>query len=134
MSEIASHISIKRGSERSFGVVFFIFFLIIGLYPLLDGDGLRLWSLVVAFTFLMLGCLAPKALSIPNKLWFKLGTVLGAITAPILMALVYFTAVLPVGLIMRLLGKSLMGLKLDKSAKSYWLMRDKPVGTMKNQF
>ena len=103
MSEFVGHTVVEHGSERSFGIVFSMFFLIVGLYPLLDGDGLRLWSLIVAFIFLILAYLAPKALSIPNKLWFKLGMLLGAIVAPIVMALVYFVTVLPTGLIMRVL-------------------------------
>ena len=134
MSEIEGHTKIERGSERSFGIVFCVFFLFVGLYPLLDSDGPRLWSLILAFILLVLSYLAPKTLSIPNKLWFKLGWVLGLISAPILMALVYFVTVVPTGLIMRLLGKDLVRLEFDKNAESYWLKRDKPAGTMKNQF
>ncbi len=134
MSEIEGHTKVERGSERSFGIVFCIFFLFVGLYPLLDSGGPRFWSLILAFILLMLSYLAPKTLSVPNKLWFKLGWVLSLITAPILMALVYFVTVVPTGLIMRLLGKDLIGLEFDKNAKSYWLKRDKPISTMKNQF
>jgi len=134
VSEIKGHAKIERGSERSFGIVFCIFFSFVGLCPLLDSGGPRLWSLILAFILLMLSYLAPKTLSIPNKLWFKLGWVLGLIIAPILMALVYFVTVVPTGLIMKLLGKDLVGLKFDKNAKSYWLKRNKPVSTMKNQF
>jgi len=122
------------GSEKGFGVVFAIVFVLIGLYPLVHGGRVRLWALVAAFILLALAFLAPKALSVPNKLWFKLGMVLGAIIAPIVMALVYFTTVAPIGLIIRLTGKDLLREKLDKSAKSYWIERDQPVGSMKDQF
>ena len=82
----------------------------------------------------MLALLAPRALSSPNKLWFKFGLLLGSIVAPIVMALIYFVTILPTGLIMRLLGKDLLKPKLDKNAKSYWIERTEPVGSMKNQF
>ncbi len=134
MSEIEGHTKIEHGSERSFGIVFCIFFLFVGLYPLLNSGGLRFWSLILAFILLTLSYLAPKTLSIPNKLWFKLGWVLSLISTPILMALVYFVTVVPTGLIMRLLGKDLVGLEFDENVRSYWLKRDKPAGTMKNQF
>lgn len=122
------------GSEKGFGIIFAIVFSVIGLYPLLAGEGVRLWSLVVALVFFVLAYLAPKTLSVPNKLWFKLGMALGAIVAPIVMALVYIIAVTPTGLIVRLCGKDLLRQKLDKNAKSYWIERDQPVGSMKDQF
>ena len=82
----------------------------------------------------MLSYLAPKKLSVPNKLWFKLGLALGAVVAPVIMALVYFTTVVPIGLIMRLMGKDMLRQKLDKNIKSYWINRDQPMRPMKNQF
>ena len=84
--------------------------------------------------FLLLAYIAPKTLSILNKLWFKFGMLLGSIIAPIVMMLVYFVAVLPTGLIARFLSKDLLRQKLDKNAKSYWIERTKPMGSMKNQF
>ena len=134
MSEFKSHIGVKTGSERSFGVVFAIVFALIGLYPLLDGGGIRLWAIVVAVALLALAFLAPKTLSLPNRLWFRLGMALGAIVAPIVMILVYVVAVVPVGLVMRLVGKDPLRQKLDTKAKSYWIAREQPVGTMRNQF
>jgi hypothetical protein len=88
----------------------------------------------VSGIFLLLALLAPRILSSPNKLWFKFGLLLGSIVAPIVMALIYFVTILPTGLIMRLLGKDLLKPKLDKNAKSYWIERTEPVGSMKNQF
>lgn len=134
MSETESHIEHEYGSEKSFGIVFSIVFLIVALYPLIDSRGFHLWALIVSIIFLLLAFIAPKALSLPNKLWIKFGILLGSIIAPIVMAFVYFITVLPIGLIMRLLGKDLLKQKLDKNVKSYWIERTDPIGSMKNQF
>ena len=134
MSEISSHVSTEQSSEKSFGVVFSIVFLIVALYPLINSESLRIWALVVSIIFFLLAFLAPKILVLPNKLWFKFGLLIGSIVAPIVMAFVYFVTVLPTGLIMRLLGKDLLKQKLDKNAKSYWVNRSEPMGSMKNQF
>ena len=134
MSEISSHVSTEQSSPKSFGVVFSCVFLIIALYPLITSEGLRIWALVVSIIFFLLAFLAPKILVLPNKLWFKFGLLIGSIVAPIVMAFVYFVTVLPTGLIMRLLGKDLLKQKLDKNAKSYWIERKEPMGSMKNQF
>ena len=134
MTEISRHVSSEQSSEKSFGVVFSIVFLIVALYPLINSEGLRIWALVVSIIFFLLAFLAPKILVLPNKLWFKFGLLIGSIVAPIVMAFVYFVTVLPTGLIMRLLGKDLLKQKLDKNAKSYWVKRSEPMGSMKNQF
>lgn len=134
MSEYHSHVEVKHGSDRSFGVVFSLVFLVIGLLPLLSSDQPRWWSLIVAGLFLLLAWLLPSVLALPNRLWCKLGVLLGAIVAPIMMGIVYFLAVLPTGLLMRLFGKDLLKLKIDKQATSYWVKRDQPIGSMKNQF
>ena len=134
MTEISRHVSTEQSSEKSFGVVFSIVFLIVALYPLINSEGLRIWALVVSIIFFLLAFLAPKILVLPNKLWFKFGLLIGSIVAPIVMAFVYFVTVLPTGLIMRLLGKDLLKQKLDKNAKSYWIKRSEPMGSMKNQF
>jgi len=134
MSKIASHISTEQSSEKSFGVVFSIVFLIVALYPLINSAGLHIWALVVLIIFFLLAFLAPKILVLPNKLWFKFGLLIGSIVTPIFMAFVCFVTALPAGLIMRLLGKDLLKQKLDKNAKSYWVKRSEPMGSMKNQF
>ena len=134
MSEITSYIPTEKSSEKSFGVVFSIVFLIVALYPLINSESLRIWALVVSIIFFLLAFLAPKILVLPNKLWFKFGLLIGSIVAPIVMAFVYFVTVLPTGLIMRLIGKDLLKQKLDKNAKSYWVKRSEPMGSMKNQF
>ena len=134
MTEISRYVSTEQSSEKSFGVVFSIVFLIVALYPLITFADLRIWALVVSIIFFLLAFLAPKILVLPNKLWFKFGLLIGSIVAPIVMAFVYFVTVLPTGLIMRLLGKDLLKQKLDKNAKSYWVKRSEPMGSMKNQF
>ena len=135
MSEVTNNVSTEQSSEKSFGVVFSIVFLIISLLPLLiNSEGLHIWALVVSIIFFLLAFLAPKILVLPNKLWFKFGLLIGSIVAPIVMAFVYFVTVVPTGLIMRLLGKDLLKQKLDKDAKSYWIERKEPMGSMKNQF
>ena len=134
MSEKISYIQTEQSSEKSFGVVFSIVFLIVALYPLINSESLRIWALVVSIIFFLLAFLAPKILVLPNKLWFKFGLLLGSIVAPIVMAFVYFVTVLPTGLIMRLLGKDLLRQKLDENAKSYWIERKEPMGSMRNQY
>ena len=134
MSEMSSNIAIKQGSEKSFGVVFSIVFLIVSLYPLINSEGLRIWALVVSTIFFLLAFVAPQVLVLPNKLWFKFGLLLGSIIAPIVTAMVYFITVLPTGIIMRVLGKDLLKQKLDNNAKSYWIKRSEPMGSMRNQY
>jgi hypothetical protein len=135
MFDHISHIEIKKSeSEKNFGILFAFVFLLIGLYPMMGGEAVLLWPLVIALIFLLLAYLAPKMLVIPNKLWFKLGLALGTVVAPVVMALVYFTTVVPTGLIIRLMGKDLLRQKLDKDAKSYWIKRSHPISSMKDQF
>lgn len=134
MSEHHGHIEVQVGSERSFGLVFAVVFALIGLYPLIKGGDVHLWALVLALVFGALGIFAPRVLTVPNRLWFKLGMLLGAIVAPLVMILVYVLTVLPVGMCFRLLGKDPMGRKFDPAAKSYWIEREQPVGSMKDQF
>ena len=134
MSEVISHISIKSGSEKSFGLVFAILFLILAIYPLFKAENLKIWALLVSVIFFLLAFLAPKKLAIPNKLWFKFGIFLGSIVAPIVMIAVYLITVLPTGIIMRLLGKDLLRQKFDKNSNTYWMARKEKIGSMKNQF
>ena len=124
---------IKIGSNRNFGIVFFVVFLIISFYPLTsDGDIMR-WSLVISIIFLILGLINSKILTPLNRVWFKFGIFLGRMVSPIIMALIFFIVVTPIGLIMRLLRKDLLNLKYNKS-KSYWIKKNGPKSKMKNQF
>ena len=124
---------VKIGSNRSFGIVFFIFFLIIGTYPIFFQGELRIWSLIVSIIFLLLGIINSRFLTPLNLLWFKFGMLLGRIVSPIVMGLVFFLVVTPTGIIMRILNKDLLRLK-KKNTKTYWIERSSIKSDMKNQF
>ena len=124
---------IKISSNRSFGIVFFIVFLLIALYPLLKGNDLRIWSLVVSFIFLILGLINSKILTPLNRLWFKFGLLLGKFISPLIMGIIFFIVVTPIGIIMRLLKKDLLNLKYNKK-ETYWIDKSGPKSKMENQF
>ena len=124
---------VKLSSNRSFGVVFFIVFLLIGLYPLLKGNDLRIWSLIISFIFLALGLINSKILTPLNRLWFKFGLLLGRFMSPLIMGIIFFVVVTPIGIIMRLLKKDLLNLKYNKK-ETYWIDKTSPKSKMKNQF
>ena len=124
---------IKIGSNRSFGVVFFVVFLIISFYPLSNEGDLRIWSLVVSIIFLLLGLFNSKILTPLNIIWFKFGLLLGKIIAPIVMGIIFFFVVTPIGIIMRIFRKDLLNLKKNKN-NSYWIKKTGPKSIMKNQF
>ena len=112
--------NIKIGSNRSFGIVFFIVFLLIALYPLVNSEGIRMWSVILSLIFLVLGLLDSKILTPLNKIWFKFGILLGRIISPIIMGIIFFFVVTPIGLIMRILGKDLLNLRYNNN-KTYWI-------------
>ena len=124
---------IKIGSNRSFGIVFFVVFLIIAIWPLLSDGEIRLWSLTISIIFLLLGLINSKILKPLNYLWFKFGLLLGKIISPIVMGIIYFLVVTPTGLIMRLFQKNLLNLK-NKNLNTYWIEKDNKNNNMKNQF
>ena len=125
--------NIKIGSNRSFGIVFCIVFFFIALYPLTYGEEIRLWSLIISLFFLFLGLINSKILNPLNKLWFKFGIFLGKVISPIIMGIIFFFVVTPIGLIMRIFGKDVLNLKFSKN-KSYWIEKSGPKSKMKNQF
>ena len=124
---------IKISSNRSFGIVFFIVFLLVALYPLLKDNDLRIWSLVISFIFLILGLINSKILTPLNRLWFKFGLLLGKFLSPLIMGIIFFIVVTPIGIIMRLLKKDLLNLKYNKK-ETYWIDKTGPKSKMKNQF
>jgi hypothetical protein len=124
----------KVSSNRSFGLLFFIVFLIISLFPLKNGENILLWALTLSIIFLILGLLNSKLLKPLNTLWFKLGATLGSIASPIVMGVIFFFVVTPTGIIMRLLGKDILKLKMYKNVESYWIKKNEEKTTMKNQF
>ena len=123
----------KLPSNRNFGIVFFIVFLIIGLYPIINNGELRIWSLIISLLFLILGLIDSKILTPLNKVWFKFGLFLGKIVSPFIMGIIFFLVVTPIGFIMRLLGKDLLNLKYN-NLKSYLIEKDGTKSKMKNQF
>ena len=125
--------NVKISSNRSFGIVFFVVFLLLALYPLTYGGEIRIWSLILSIIFLILGLLNSKILAPLNKIWFKFGMLLGKIVSPLIMGIIFFLVVTPIGLIMRLLGKDVLNLKYNKN-KSYWIEKNGPKSKMKNQF
>ena len=124
---------VKLSSNRSFGVVFFIVFLLIGLYPILKGNDLRIWSLIISFIFLSLGLINSRILTPLNRLWFKFGLLLGKFISPIIMGIIFFIVVTPIGIIMRLFKKDLLNLKFNEK-ETYWIEKKGPKSKMKNQF
>ena len=134
MSDNKSYIEIKKSSERSFGIIFAAFFAIICFYPILQENSIKLWALLISIILFLLSFIFPKIFIIPNRLWFKLGILLGAIIAPIVMALLYLFIITPTGIIMRLLNRDLLNQKINRSKKSYWIKRKEPTNSMKNQY
>ena len=124
---------IKIGSNKSFGIVFFIVFLLIALYPLINNGDLRIWSLIIAIIFLILGLINSKVLTPLNKLWFKFGLLLGKVVSPLIMGIIFFFVVTPTAFIMRIIGKDLLNLKFNNK-KTYWIEKTGPKSKMKNQF
>ena len=124
---------IKIGSNRSFGIVFFVVFLIIGLWPLINNGDIRNWSVIISATFLVLGLLNSKVLTPLNKTWFRFGIFLGNFIAPIVMAIVYFLVVTPIGILMKIVKKDLINLKKNNN-KSYWIEKNEIKSSMRNQF
>ena len=123
----------EKSSNRSFGIIFFIVFLLISVWPIMDGQALRVWSLVISLIFLILGILNSKILTPFNLAWIKLGEILGRFIAPVVMAVIYFLIVTPIGLFMRIIGKDLLNIKFSQNS-SYWIKREKNLGPMKRQF
>ena len=125
--------TIQIGSNKSFGIVFFLVFLLISLYPLTYDGEIKIWSLIISFIFLILGLLNSKILAPLNKIWFKFGILLGKIVSPLIMGAIFFLVVTPIGIILRLMGKDVLNLKYNKN-KSYWIENSSPKSKMKNQF
>ena len=123
----------KISSNRSFGLIFFVVFLLVSIWPLFGEQSLRIWSLVVSLIFLVSGIFNSKLLTPLNLVWTKFGELLGRIISPIVMGIVYFAIITPIGLFMRLIRKDLLKTKLSYN-NSYWIKRKKNIGSMKKQF
>ena len=124
----------KKSSNKSFGILFFVVFLGLGLWPLTNDNNPNIYLIIISIIFLILGLLNSKLLSPLNSFWIKFGELLGKIIAPVVMAIIYFIILTPISLMVRLFGKDLLGLKLSKQLKTYWMKRKKDLGSMDKQF
>ena len=120
-------------NNRSFGILFFIVFLLIAIWPVINSEPIRIWSIIISTIFLILGITNSKILTPLKRGWIKLGEILGKVVAPIIMGFIYFIIITPIGILMRLFGKDLLNIKFNKN-KSYWIKREKNINTMKRQF
>ena len=123
----------KNDNNKSFGILFFIVFLIIAIWPVFTSESVRVWAIILSLIFLVLGIINSKLLTPFKKIWIKLGEILGKFIAPIVMGFIYFLIITPIGLFMRLIKKDLLSIKFHKE-KSYWIKRSKNINTMKRQF
>ena len=124
--------NIKRKDNIIFGILFFIFFLIVGLYPLISHKPIRIWFVIISLVFLIITIIKPNLFTFLNKLWIKFGILLGKIISPIVMGLVFFFVVTPIGIFIKILKKDVMGLKRGET--SYWITREDKIQSMKKQF
>lgn len=130
-------VTVQGSSDRSFGLVFAVAFLTLGLYPLVGGGAIRIWSLATGAAFFVLALAVPKVLAVPNRLWMKFGLLLQHIVSPIALGALFFLAFMPIGILMRLFGKDSLRLRFDPTANSYWIKRDPPgpdPQSLNNQF
>ena len=123
----------KFENNKSFGILFFIVFILVSIWPLKNGEDLRIWSLLISLVFLFLGLINSKILTPLKSVWIKFGYLLGNIISPVVMGIIYFLVLTPTGLIMRLLGKDILKLNKNK-LNTYWEKKSKNQSTMKNQF
>lgn len=137
MSETHGNVEIKGSSDRSFGLVFTAVFVIVGLLPLLGDGQIRIWALIVAALILAISFIRPTLLAPLNLIWFKFGMLLGKVMTPIVMGLLYFVTITPIGLMMRAVGKDPLRTKLEPEAETYWQKRDTeshPLSSMRDQY
>jgi len=124
---------VKVSSNRSFGIVFFVVFILIAIYPLTNDENIRIWSIIVSLVFLILGLFDSKILSPLNIIWSKFGLFLGKIVSPLVMGIIFFFVVTPTGLLMKIFKKDLLNLKYNDD-DTYWIKKNEPKSKMKNQF
>lgn len=128
---------IKASSPRGFGITFAVVFAVVALWPLLRGETVRIWAVVASGAFALAALVVPNLLEQPSRLWHKFGLILHRIMSPIALGIIFFGAVLPTALVLRLMGKDLLRLKRDPAASSYWIPRTPsgpPPDSLKNQF
>ncbi len=128
---------VEGSSDRAFGLVFAGVFLVIAGIPLFHGEALRWWSVGVAAVFALVALVKPALLAGLNRLWMKLGILLGKVVSPIALGILFYVVITPIGIMIRLTGKDPLRLKFDSDAESYWIPREPPgppPGSMNNQF
>tara|TARA_B100000965_G_scaffold401579_1_gene425747 strand:+ start:47 stop:436 length:390 start_codon:yes stop_codon:yes gene_type:complete len=123
----------KLGSNRSFGIVFFIVFLIISFWPIKNGENFNFWFFALSLIFLILGIFNSKLLGPLNLIWFKFGIFLGSIISPIVMSIIFFFVVTPISVLLKIFNKDVLNLKKNKN-NTYWIEKTGPKSKMKNQF
>ena len=124
---------INKTTNKNFGIVFFVFFLILSIYPVLNNKIINFWFLSISFIFLILGLLNSNLLSPLNRTWFKFGIYLGKFVSPIVMGAVFFLVVTPISLIMKIFNKDILSIKKN-TKETYWIKKNGPISKMKNQF
>ena len=134
MDEVKQNFEVQQGSEKSFGLVFSIIFLVIGIYPALYREDVNLYALALSLAFILLAYFSPNLLRIPNKIWLKFGVLIGLVISPIVLMLIYFSTVLPIGLMLKIFGKDPLNRKILRHSASYWIIREQPVSSMKEPF
>ena len=134
MLERTSHLAIKAGSNRGFGLVFTVFFLVVSVWPLMGDGQTRVWSLALAAIIAGVALVSPNLMAPFNVMWFRFAMLLNAVVSPLVMGSLFLVTVTPTALVIRMLGKDPLQRKIDKDAASYWVARNAPMGSMKNQF
>lgn len=128
---------VDMGSEKSFGIVFAIVFVIIGVWPLFASGGIHIWAIIISIAFLVISFTKPLILRPINILWFRFGLLLHRIVNPLVMGIMFFIVITPIGLVMRIMGKDMLRIKLHKDTSSYWINRSPPgpkAESMRDQF
>ena len=128
---------VKAGSDRGFGLVFAGFFALVSVLSWYRDHRGWHYTLPLAIAFLVIAYTYPKVLAPLNRLWLKFGLLLYKVMNPLVLGLLFFVTITPIGLIMRAFGKDFLRLRMDRGAKSYWIEREPPgppPQSMKNQF
>jgi len=126
--------NLKLPSNRSFGIVFFVFFFILASWPLLNNGQILKLPLFLSFIFLLLGVFNSNILTPFNKIWMKFGLLLGSVISPIVMGVIFFGIITPTGFILRIFKKDILMLKIKPNNSTYWIDKDNSNNDMKNQF
>ena len=134
MLEIKKYQKVRIKSEKNFGIVFSFFFIIVFLYYAFFKDQNFYWLISVSFFFLLFSFIKPNIFYLPNKVWFKIGIILGYIITPIILFIIFYFIITPYGIVVKIFNKNLLNKKIDKNKKTYWITRNTSINTMKDQF